>query len=192
MGRKRTFPLRRRLAPARGYTLVELLAAVAVVGILAALAIVSFRRYMQAAKSGEAKGVISGIRGAQAVYLSEHLAYANCSSSLTSYYPRAAPDDKKASFTNDGHLEAACWRRLNVSADGAVYYVYSVVAGAGNTALPTSIPGFTTSPTWPAAVGARPPWFVVHALGDVDADGVNSSFWASSFDRDVRIEREDE
>jgi type IV pilus assembly protein PilA len=171
---------------------MELLAAVAIVGILAALAIVSIRRYINASKSGEAKAVINGIRAAQAVYLSEHLAYANCSASLTSYYPHDPPDNKKWSFVNTSHTEYACWNRLNVSADGAVYYVYSVVAGAGNTALPANIPGFTTSPTWPAAVGARPPWFVVHALGDTDNDGVRSSFWASSFDRDIRFEREDE
>lgn len=192
MRRKVTFPARPRLALARGYTLAELLAAVAVVGILAALAIVYVRKYIHAAYAGEAKSVINGIRAAQAVYLSEHLAYANCSASLTSYYPHDPPDDKKWSFTAPTHGEYACWNRLNVNTDGPVRYVYAVVAGAGNTALPTSIPDNPTAPTWPTVVGARPPWFVVHASGDIDGDGTRSSFWSSSFSSDIRVEREDE
>ena len=160
-------------------------------GILAAVAIFIVRKQIEAARSGEAKAVIAGIRGAQHVYRQEHLAYANCSATLTSYYPHATPDAKKYNFDNPGHTESACWTRLGIKTDGPVRYVYSVVAGAGNTALP-AIPDFTAQPTWPSSVGPREPWFVVHAAGDLDGDGQRSSFWSSSFSNEVGVEREEE
>ena len=47
--------LRQQLRKNRGFTLVELMIVVAIVGILAALAIYGVRRYMSNAKSAEAR-----------------------------------------------------------------------------------------------------------------------------------------
>jgi type IV pilus assembly protein PilA len=47
----------------RGFTLVELMIVVAIIGILAALAIVGVKKYMTSAKTAEAKNTLGGISG---------------------------------------------------------------------------------------------------------------------------------
>lgn len=181
---------RQRRAARRGFTLVELLAVVAMVGILAALALVGYRKYMNSAGTAEAKAVIQGIRGGQEAYKAEMLVYLNVSPSLSDFYPVRMGDlsGRKHSWqsTSLPAEEVARWRMLNVTTDGAVRFGYAVVAGVGdalesNTGMAYTWSGLDGSPLEnPQFQPNGAPWYVIQAAGDRDEDGVYALFLTAS------------
>ena len=80
----------------RGFTLIEMMIVVAIVGILATLAVVGYRKLIQSSHVSEATGMVQNIRVAQEGYHSETQQYANVSINLSSYYPLNPP-------SSDGH-----------------------------------------------------------------------------------------
>jgi type IV pilus assembly protein PilA len=69
--------IQRKLKKSRGFTLVELMIVVAIVGILAALAIYGVRKYMANAKSAEARNSLGQLsKDAATAYDREHMAAA--------------------------------------------------------------------------------------------------------------------
>lgn len=61
----------------KGFTLIELMIVVAIIGILAAIAIPNFINYQCKAKQSEAKASLGTIRTAQEAYLAEWDTYAD-------------------------------------------------------------------------------------------------------------------
>jgi type IV pilus assembly protein PilA len=165
----------------RGFTLVELLAVVAIIGIMAALALVGYRRYMRSAGASEAAAVIQGIRAGQEAYKAEMLVYIGCSGDLNDYYPRGNPDEFKVHWDQSGHADWTCWRQLNVVTDGPVRFGYAVVAGMPANALPAL--SITPPANWPPPLLG--PWYVIQAAGDRDNDDVNALFVATSFTGEI-------
>jgi len=157
---------RRARRPARGYTLIELLIVVAMIAVMASVAVLSFRKYVHAAQSSEAKVVMGLIRNGEESYRAEMLNYCSCSSSSTDYYPNANPDDSRwmwkrpsdARYSDPNHG----WAMLNVNPDGPVRYGYVVMAGVGPSPLPAPDPAFTRPPIFGTQPSGRP-WFVVEA-----------------------------
>ena len=161
----------------RGYTLVELMVVVAMIGVLAALAMVGYRKHMYAAQASEASTMISAIRAGEENQRAETLGYLQCSSKLDEYYPHAAPDQSKWNWNNPAHPKFGCWHQLGAKSSAPVRFVYAVVTGLpGET--PPPVPGLASQPTWPVPTE---PWYVVHATADLDGDGERSSYVASSF-----------
>ena len=60
----------------RGFSLVELMMAVTIVGVMATVAIPSYRRFICNTKEGEVKTTLSAIVVAQIAYRTEHDSYA--------------------------------------------------------------------------------------------------------------------
>lgn len=143
---------RARRARARaGFTLLELLIAVAIVGILAAIAVPAFIGQMRRAQMLDAFRMIDAIRIAEVTWYGRHNQYL-----AVGFNPAATPRGTTLipwDTTDPG------WRRLGVVSDGPQRFQYRVLAG-GPSDPP---PGGVTLP-------ADEPWFVVQALGDLDGD----------------------
>lgn len=170
----------------RGFTLVELLVVVAMVGVLAALAILGYRKYINSAHSSEAQGIIQGIRAGEEAYKAETLSYLTCSTTGiggATYYPQTSgsPSSTRWNWNQQGHTEWPQWSQLNVTADAPVRFGYQVVAGAPGVGMP-AIPAVFSAAAFPANPN---PWYVVMATGTPDPNGVTYYFMASSLSGEV-------
>ena len=59
----------------KGFSLIELMIVVAIIGILAAIAIPNFQKYQAKSRQSEAKGILSGIYTAEKAFYAEWVAY---------------------------------------------------------------------------------------------------------------------
>lgn len=186
-----------RAATTRGFTLVELLVVVAMVGVLAALALVGYRKYVASAGSAEAMAMVQLIRHGEAQYKVDAYQYLGCSGcgangcapgggSLTAYYPMSTPSHNKYSWEQPSHSDYACWKQLNVRADASVRFGYAVVAGNPSDAI-VQPSGFKNLG---ALVQPKDPWFVIQAAGDYNDDGVQALLVATSWTNEVYMEND--
>ncbi len=162
---------------AAGFTLIELMITVAIIGVLAILATAGYSKWILTSKTAEAPAMLGAIKSAQEVFRAERLRYLDVSvGSLDTMFPAATPSSQKVKWDTGACSIAVCtnFLTLNVQAETFVYYRYSTIAGAA-TGAPVSYDGRTT----PAA---NDPWFVARARGDLDGDGVLSSYYVTSFD----------
>ena len=172
-----------RRARARGFTLTEMLIVVAMISVLAAIALVGYRRYINSAQAGEAKTVIQMIRGGEETYKAEMLQYLNVSTTINTYYPNTAPNDTRWSWFNNGHADYANWMLLNVNPDGPVRFGYACVAGLGGAITPPS--DFNAPPALPPALAPGVPWYSIQARNQRDAHRPPVLFASISTDNNI-------
>jgi prepilin-type N-terminal cleavage/methylation domain-containing protein len=188
----------RTSASRRGFTLIETMTVVVIVGVLAALGTYGVRRYIYAAKSGEAREMILHIKAAEEAYREETYQYLQTSVALSGanqLYPHVcmsiSPGAKKVAWEQAEGCEAAkAFRTLGVTSTSPVFYGYGVavpVSGGPMPTLPLRTPfnwGPHASPTGPA--------YAVLAMGDLNGDGTFSKFVGSNFTDAIYAEDEDE
>jgi type IV pilus assembly protein PilA len=146
----------RRSATSRaraGFSLIELMIVVAIVGILAAVAIPSFRTYIQKSKTTEAVTFLGEIRQREESYRAEFGTY--CAAPVA---PRATPTADSVAWSVAANSE---WNQLGAAPDSAVRFTYQVLAGAPGTAGPAG-----------SNITGNDFWYVARATGDLDGDGV--------------------
>jgi prepilin-type N-terminal cleavage/methylation domain-containing protein len=163
----------------RGFTLIELMVVVLMMGILAAMGISSFRGHLQRTKSAKALAAVRAIAAAQESYRSLHGVYLDVSATPATFYPTMTPDDTARSFFPDGGGDAQ-WRLLNPTMPGLVTYGFATVAGLPGDTWPTLSAAVT--PVWPTIYE---PWYVIQAIGDNDGDGDYHLIIMTSFNEKI-------
>ena len=112
----------------KGFTLIELMIVVAIIGILAAIAIPNFLRFQLKAKSSEGKVNIAAIRTAEVAYNSEFSVYVGATAS-----PATVPGSAKADFTDAQAATAgAGFGTLGWGPEGKVYFSYATTIAPGS------------------------------------------------------------
>ena len=110
----------------KGFTLIELMIVVAIIGILAAIAIPNFLRFQLKSKTSEGKVNLSAIRTAEESYLAEFGSYVSAP---------AAPDPINGSTKTGWPAAAVGFDAIGWGPEGAVFFQYAIaVTGTGYTA----------------------------------------------------------
>lgn len=159
----------RRRSSRAGFTLIELMIAVCILGILAAIAIPAFVGYVRRSKTSEATTNLNSLfKSVATYYLSDGTANArgiaaparvHCLVAGDGPLPAAPGANKQAFSWPAGHAGGFGHSGLGWTISDFVYYSYTIFS-------PTSICNL-------------PPVFVVYSLrasGDLDGDGTRSTF----------------
>ena len=139
----------------KGFTLIELMIVVAIIGILAAVAIPAFLKYIKKSKTTEARTNIRKLYDGQIAYYNEEQV-ARSGTVLTKEFISTAgtPTNVPGINKQTGTWDTGNWPLLKFGSDSPVLYRYTAAtSGSGTTAA-----------------------FTARAEGDTDGDGTSSLF----------------
>lgn len=140
-----------------GFTLIELMIGIVIVGVLAGLAIPSFKSYVYRSRVSEAVTVLNEIKSRQEAYRSRFGNYAAVSGTSTwaNWTPAAIPGSQAVSWPSSRE-----WEELGLRSPGPVRFRYATVAG-----LPGEVPPAGSN------LDNRTFWYAAQAEGDLNDDG---------------------
>lgn len=139
-----------------GFTIVELMIAVVILGILAGISIPAYSRYIKRTKTTEAIGNIRVIYQGQMTYYQRNLDRGTSQNfaSAATYTPDSSPGARKYPARPSIWANDPQWVAIGFSIDTPHYYAYaSYTAGTGEGA-----------------------YFYSRAIGDLDGDANESTF----------------
>ena len=139
-----------------GFTVMELMIVVAIIGVIAAVAIPNFLSYQARSRRGEAWANLGAIVRAQKAYQAERNAYFWTTLPWPDFTAKASGVLDTQKMPWDGASEGA-FANLGWQPEGQVFYAYEVNAPRTGGTCPCTL------------------CFTATAIGDVDADGQPSA-----------------
>ena len=172
-----------------GYTLVEVMVVVTIVGILAAIGAPMYASYVYRAKTTEATAIMAEIARAQEAYYSmqNRRSYYNASDDTSDWYPPLedgnAPGDSQVAWRTSP--PNALWEGLlGATPQGYshVYFRYQTFGDGPGDAHKPSAHGLPDN-----GYDGHDAWWITRAIADLDGDNINVTFERSSAARGVFI-----
>jgi prepilin-type N-terminal cleavage/methylation domain-containing protein len=117
-------PSPNRFKHVSGFTMIELMVAVAIIGVLASIAIPVFSRYQNRSKTAEVKTNLASLRVAQEAYFTENDVYRSANPE-----PALIPGPIQAPFNN----AVPGFSALGWAPEGQVYFSYAIATSADGT-----------------------------------------------------------
>jgi type IV pilus assembly protein PilA len=168
----------------RAFTLIEAMIVVAIVGVLALLAVVGYRRMVRHSMITEGQDMVNSIRTSEQAFYGENGAYLTVTNGLgpPNDYPLATPGASKTSW---GAICSTCgnqnaWLALGVQSNAPVSFGYSAIAGDGVKVIASSLitnkwgpPSVNGTALNIAALTNGQPWYFVEADANISGDGTS-------------------
>lgn len=195
-----TRPVTRRASSRSGFTLVELMIVVVIMGILAAIAGPVYMRQRYRSQSLEASELLTQIVHAQEGYRAEFNVYSDASNdtaltgittegtlgTLGTWWPSLGAPAAGVGGTVDFYVGLPLsWNQLSVRPRQLVRYSLQTISGNPGVAPSVGTSGDLGYAVLPAAQQGQ--WFFAAASGDLNANGVYSRFEVSSLKRELTI-----
>src|ERR1700712_4042359 len=170
----------------QGFTLMELMTVVIIVGVLSAIAVPTFSSYIYRSRTSEATEFLGVIRLREEAYRSEFGVYCPtlaASASPNSYSSLATtsnlvPDPTTTRRNSGAFVATTPWLQLGARPAGPVRFGYGVVAG-----LPTEAVALNLG--WTDATADY--WFVARGMADLNGDNTFCTFEIYSASKNVWI-----
>ncbi|MHB8893723.1 MAG: type IV pilin protein [Candidatus Geothermincolia bacterium] len=146
-----------RIRNRKGFTLVELMIVVAIIGILAAIAIPNFLQFRLKAKTSEAKSNLGAIRSTEVAYFAEWDFYVGNQAET--------PSGGRAGLTNKMSWDITTrFSILGFAPEGSVFYDYAL----NGVDFPADAAGVS-----------------MYAVGDLDGDSSLSTFYVTDSSNEI-------
>lgn len=145
-----------RTFPEKAFTLIELMMVVAILGILAAIAIPAFSKYIKKSKTSEPRLNLRKIYDGEVVYFMQDHVGSAAGQILSKQFVAATVNPSTIPGVNKvaANWETASWQAIKFASDSPVLYQYEVqTSGTGTTSR-----------------------FTARARGDIDGDASTSLF----------------